>query len=216
MAIIDSRLLVKRPLLRGTGRGLVSSGVVGPHAADDDVGQVSLVGAAGFPLGLVLGALAVDVVAGRWMAADLGAVPQVQHRVHLPVAGQVESVVGRRLVALARGHCHRRCPAPAGELGLGGEAGGVADLDQQVHGADGGDAVLLGERGAEPAQQGQDLLVQLGDSRIQAGDVSGRLGQPGDVDPVGGCELGRAGQALLQRTESRTHPAGLWQRRPHG
>ena len=32
----------------------VSSGVVGPHAADDDVGQVPFVGAAGLPLGLVL------------------------------------------------------------------------------------------------------------------------------------------------------------------
>jgi hypothetical protein len=107
-------------------------------------------------------------------------------------------------------------PHQRAQLGLGGESGWVAHLNQQVHGSDGGDAVLVGERGAEPAQQGQDLLVELGDPGIQASDVSGRLGQPGEVDPVGRSELDRAGQALLQRTEPRADPAGLGQRRPHG
>jgi hypothetical protein len=131
VSIFDSRL----PLSSG-GRderlcaGRVSSGVVGPHAADDDVGEVPLVSAAGLPLGLVLGAFAVDVVASGWIAADLSDMHQMQDGVHLPVAGQVESVVGGCLVTLTRGHHHRRCPAPAGELGLGGEAGRVADLDQ--------------------------------------------------------------------------------------
>ena len=68
------------------------------------------------------------------------------------LTGQVEPVMGGRLVALARGHRHRRRPAPAGELGLGGEAGRVADLDQQVHRADRGDPVFLGERAAQPAE----------------------------------------------------------------
>lgn len=71
----------------------VSSGVIGPHAADYDVGKMPFVGAAGFPLGLMLGTLAVDVVAGGRIAADLGDVHQVQDGVHLPVAGQVEAVV---------------------------------------------------------------------------------------------------------------------------
>jgi hypothetical protein len=62
--------------------------VVGPHATDDDVGEVPLVGAAGLPLGLVLGAFLGDVVAGRRVAADLGDVHHVQGGVHLSVAGQ--------------------------------------------------------------------------------------------------------------------------------
>src|SRR4029453_6818637 len=68
------------------------------------------------------------------------------------------------------------------------------DLDQQVHGADGGDAVLVGEGGAEPTQQGRDLLVELGDSCIQAGEAAGRLGEQGEVDPVGRRELDQADQ----------------------
>jgi hypothetical protein len=126
--------------------------------ADDDVGEVPFVGATGLPLGLVFGTLAVDVVAGGRIAADLGDVHQVQDRVHLPVAGQVEAVVGGRLVALAGGHRHRRCPAPTGELRLGGEAGGVAHLDQQVHGADRGDAVLVvSVEPSPPSSGGEDV-----------------------------------------------------------
>jgi hypothetical protein len=106
-------------------------------------------------------------------------------------------------------------PHQRAQLGLGGEAGGVADLDQQIHGGDCSDAVLVGERGAQPTQQGRDLLVELGDPRIQAGDVAGRLGQPGEVDPVGRRELDRADQPVFQRAESRADPAGLWQHRPH-
>src|SRR5512132_394347 len=85
-------------------------------------------------------------------------------------------------------------PHQRAQLGLGAKAGRVADLDQQLHGADGGDAVLVGEGGAEPTQQGRELLVELGDPRIQPRDVAGRLGQPGEVDPVGRRELDQADQ----------------------
>ena len=86
---------------KGLCSSCVSSGVVSPHAADDNVGQVPFVGAAGLSLGLVLGAFAVDVVASGRIAADLGDVHQVQDRIHLPVAGQVEPVMDGRLVTLA-------------------------------------------------------------------------------------------------------------------
>jgi hypothetical protein len=49
--------------------------------------------------------------------------------------------------------------------------------------------VLVGERGAEPTQQGRDLLGELGDPRIEPGDVTGRLDQPGEVDPVSRRDL---------------------------
>jgi hypothetical protein len=45
--------------------------VVGPHASDDDVGEQSLVRAASFFAGLVLGAFADQVVLGGLVAARL-------------------------------------------------------------------------------------------------------------------------------------------------
>jgi hypothetical protein len=64
--------------------------VVGPHAPDDDVGEQPLVGAAGFSDGLVLGALAAQVVLGRLVAARLGDVHGVQHRVDPALTAQIE------------------------------------------------------------------------------------------------------------------------------
>jgi hypothetical protein len=99
-----------------------------------------------------------------------------------------------RLVPLAGRHRDRRHPAPVGELRLGGEAGRATDLDEQPRRADRGDPIL-GQRAAEPAQQGRDLLDEFADPRVQAGDVAGCLDQPREVDPVGGRDLDRAGRS---------------------
>jgi hypothetical protein len=91
------------------------------------------------------------------------------------------------------------------------KAGRVADLDQQLHRSDRGDPILVGECAAEPAQQGRDPVVELGDPRVQAGDVAGRLDQPGEVDPVGRGDLDRAGRSPVQRPQARAYAAGGWQ-----
>src|SRR5215218_7036399 len=116
------------------------------------VGEQPLVGAAGFSGGLVLGALAAQVVLGGLVAARLGDVHGMQHRVDAAVAAQIEPVPLGLTVTLPGGNRHRGCAAPAGKARLGGEPGRVADLHQQLHRADGGDADLLGQGAAMPRQ----------------------------------------------------------------
>jgi hypothetical protein len=57
-----------------------------------------------------------------------------------------------------------------------------------------------------PDEQDWGLLVELGDARIQAGDVAGRPDQPGEVDPVSGRDLDRAGP--LPARGRTAHPIG--------
>jgi len=97
---------------------------------DDDVGELTLVSPPRLTLRLVLGDLPPDVGAGRPVASHLGDVHDVEDRVHISVAADVEAVSVGRSVAFAGRHCDGRRSTPAGEVRLGGKPASVADLDQ--------------------------------------------------------------------------------------
>jgi hypothetical protein len=81
-------------------------------------------------------------------------------------------------------------------VSLVGEAGDVADLDQQPRGAGGADAVQVGQGGAAVAQQRCELLVRGLLADVEAFEVGHELG--GDTLPGLGHDLARAdaGQEL--------------------
>jgi hypothetical protein len=91
------------------------------HASDGAVGAVSLVGSAGFTSSLALTELAVDVGAGVDGVAVLDDAGH-EHAVDAAVAAVVEPVTDQEPVALARREHNDTRAAPAGELGLAGEA----------------------------------------------------------------------------------------------
>src|SRR3954453_20978986 len=81
------------PLSSCALRGLsLAAMFVVPHAADDSVGEVALVGAAGLASGLAFAEFPVDVHAGIIDIAMLGDADDVEHAVDSPVAAEVESM----------------------------------------------------------------------------------------------------------------------------
>jgi hypothetical protein len=121
------------------------------------------VGPAGFSWGLAFGGLAVDVVPGGVVVALLGDTRDVEDAVDATVAAEVEAVPGRWPVALTGGQGHGAGAAPAGELGLAGEAERVTDLDQQRRGGDRADPSLVTKRGAVGVEQLVDPTFERSD-----------------------------------------------------
>src|SRR5881628_1435493 len=97
------------------------------------------------PFGHVLADLSGHEGASGLVTADLGDVHDVQNRVDLAVAADVEPVATCPTVALAGGDGQRSGTAPAGELGLGAEPARVSDFNQQLHGGDRADAADFGQ-----------------------------------------------------------------------
>ena len=63
-----------------------------PHASDDAVGEVSLVGSPGFASGLPLAEFALDVGSRVWPVSVLDDAGDVEHAVDATVAAVVESM----------------------------------------------------------------------------------------------------------------------------
>jgi hypothetical protein len=68
---------------------------VGPHAADDSVGEVTFVGPPGLSWVLPSGGPAADVGAGGGVVALLGHAGDIEHGVDAAVAAEVEAVPDR-------------------------------------------------------------------------------------------------------------------------
>jgi hypothetical protein len=94
----------------------------------------------------------------------------VEHRVHNPVASEVEPVTVSWPIALAGRLGDRGCAAPSGELAFGGEPVRVTDLSNQRHGHDGTDAVDLDEGAPDLGEQRRHLLVEILDSPVDRAD----------------------------------------------
>lgn len=124
---------------------------------------MALVGAAGFSGCLAFGGLAGDVGAGEFVVALLGDAGDVEHAVDATVAPEVEPVPDRWPVALTGGQGHSAGAAPAGELGLAGEAERVADLDQQRGRGDRADPGVVTKRGAMGVEQLVDAVFESAD-----------------------------------------------------
>ena len=137
---------------------------VGLEVCADAVGDASFEGSDGFAVGLVFGeaSLVVGVALGAG-SADLGGGGGVDGLVDLAVASAVESVALNPAAAgLERGGA-----VVHSEAGLGGEAGGVAGLCEDVRGDEGSDAVDVGEAGScvgdssgDPCAERVDLAVE--------------------------------------------------------
>lgn len=82
---------------------------------------------------------------------------------------------------------------PGREVALVGEAGDVPDLDEQLGGPGGSDAVQVGQGGAGLAQQGGELLVRGLPPLVEPLEVSHQLGRdpfPGLAHHVAGAHTG--------------------------
>jgi len=88
--------------LSSGGRERRAAGVfVAPHAADDAVGEVAFVRAAGFSSGLALGGFAGQIRLRVGVVALLGDADDVQRAVDASVAAGVEAVADGLTVAFA-------------------------------------------------------------------------------------------------------------------
>ena len=209
VANADSRLLCQ---VRRSGglrkRGRVAAVVVVPHASYDLVGELAFVGSSGFSGCLALAAFAGDELLGWFVEADLGDVHGVEHRVDLPVATKVEPVTGWVAAALAGRRSDGSDTTPLGKRAFVAEACWVADLDEEVHGAHGGDADVFGQGGPELVEKSRNLSVEVADAAVETVDVFGRVGETGQVHTVSSRDVERVRCASSDCFQARSHPAG--------
>ena len=116
-------------------------------------------GAAGFASGLAFGDVAVDVVPCFVDVALLCDAGDVEHAVDPSVAAEVESVLDGGADAFSGGQRDGAGAAPAGELGLAGEAVGVTDFDNQGRRGDRSDAGFVAQCGAVLVEELIEVLV---------------------------------------------------------
>jgi hypothetical protein len=137
----------------------------------------------------VLGQLAYPRCSTWLMSSAQGASPLT---VSAPPPGSVRpptpldeqrAMAGRNWCRSRRSRCFRiSCTRP----GLAGK-GSPPEDDRES------------ERGSSPVDRRSGMITRRArDPRIQPRDVTGRLGQPGEVDPVGRREPDPAGQPLFQ------------------
>ena len=117
---------------RGAARSAGGDGGrgVGLEEVPDAAGEVALEAADGFAAGLAFGLAAGEVGGALGVQAALGDGEAVQRAVELAVAAVVEAVA----LGSSGGGGDRRRAGGAGELGVGGEAGDVGDLAEQLGG----------------------------------------------------------------------------------
>ena len=82
--------------------------MVGPHASDDAVGELTLVGSPGLLAGLTLRPLACKERLAGIVVAGLSYRHDIENAVDGPVAQKVEAVPDRFAVCLSRGGGDRR------------------------------------------------------------------------------------------------------------